>query len=97
MQDNWRVTKPLTLDYGIRFYWIQPQYDAAHQTSAFNPSLYDPAKGGVLRLPNANGSLAVDPLTGATGPKALIGSLVNNGQGYVNGLYANGMGQSGKN
>lgn len=97
IQDNWRVTKRLTLDYGIRFYWIQPQYDAAHQTSAFNPSLYDPAKPGVLRVPNADGSRAVNPLTGETAPKALIGSLVNNGQGYINGLYANGMGRSGQN
>ena len=37
VQDNWRVNNKLTLDYGIRFYWIQPQYDAAYQTSAWNP------------------------------------------------------------
>ena len=30
IQDNWRVNRKLTLDYGIRFYYIQPQYDAGH-------------------------------------------------------------------
>src|SRR5262249_3319596 len=24
VQDNWRATRKLTLDYGIRFYWVQP-------------------------------------------------------------------------
>ncbi len=97
IQDNWRVNKKLTLDYGIRFYWIQPQYDAGHQTSAFNPSLYDKANAGVLRTAALDASgkrISVNPLTGETGPAALIGSLVNTGKGFVNGLYANGMGLS---
>jgi len=100
IQDNWRVERKLTLDYGIRFYWIQPQYDAAHQTSAWNPSLYDPSNAGVLMRPalDANGvRVAVNPITGAIGPAALIGSLVQTGKGFVNGLYANGMGLSNKN
>ena len=100
LQDNWRVNKKLTLDYGLRFYWIQPQYDAAYQTSAWNPGLYDPANAGVLMKPalDANGNrIAVNPITGATGPAALIGSLVQTGKGFVNGLYANGMGLSNKN
>ena len=99
LQDNWRATTKLTLEYGIRFYWIQPQYDAAHQTSAWNPGLYDPANAGVLRIAalDANGKrIAVNPITGETGPAALIGSLVNTGKGFVNGLYANGMGLSGQ-
>ena len=45
VQDSWRVNKKLTLDYGMRFYWIQPQYDAALQTSSFNPALYNAANG----------------------------------------------------
>lgn len=100
LQDNWRVNKRLTLDYGIRFYWIQPQYDAAYQTSAWNPSLYDPANAGVLMRPglDANGArIAINPITGATGPAALIGSIVQTGKGFVSGLYANGMGLSNKN
>jgi hypothetical protein len=99
LQDNWRATKKLTLEYGIRFYWIQPQYDQALQTSAWNKSLYDPAAAAVLMQPglDANGKrIAVNPLTGATAPSALIGSIVNTGKGFVDGVYANGMGRAGK-
>ena len=90
----------LTLEYGIRFYWVQPQYDAALQTSSFNPALYDPAAEAVLRTAalDANGNrVSVNPLTGEIGPAALIGSIVNNGKGFINGVYANGMGLAGKN
>lgn len=100
VQDNWRVSKKLTIDYGIRFYWIQPQYDQAYQTSAFNRGLWNTANTGVLRYPALNSSgqrIAVDPITGQTYPASLIGSLVNTGKGFVNGLYANGMGLSNQN
>jgi hypothetical protein len=99
VQDNWRVNSKLTLDYGIRFYWLQPQYDAALQTSSWNKTLYDTAAAGVLRVAgrDAGGNrVAVNPLTGETGPAALIGSIVNTGKGFVNGVYANGMGLAGK-
>jgi hypothetical protein len=98
VQDNWRVNSKFTLDYGIRFYWMQPQYDAAYQTSAFNPALYQNASAGVLRQPALqNGNrVSYNPVSGEYGPAALIGSLVNNGKGYTDGLYANGMGRSNK-
>jgi len=100
VQDNWRVNKKLTLDYGIRFYWIQPQYDQAYQTSAWNMGLWNQANAGVLRYGafDANGNkVAVDPITGQTYPASLIGSIVNTGKGFVNGLFANGMGLSNQN
>jgi hypothetical protein len=100
LQDNWHVNSKLTLEYGLRFYWIQPQFDAGLNTSAWNKSLYDPANAAVLRIAGkdaAGNRVAVNPLTGETGPAALIGSIVNTGKGFVNGLYANGMGLAGKN
>ncbi len=101
VQDNWRVNNKLTIDYGIRFYYIQPQYDQAHQTSSFNPSLYDPKNSAVLAqvgINPANGQRAsYNPITGQYGPAALIGAIINTGNGFVNGLYANGMGLSGQN
>ncbi|MDE3164228.1 MAG: hypothetical protein KGN36_00335, partial [Acidobacteriota bacterium] len=74
-----------------------PQYDAAMQTSAWNPSLYNPANKAVLRTASvdSNGKrVSVNPLTGEIGPAALIGSIVNTGNGFINGIYANGMGLS---
>lgn len=100
VQDNWRVNQKLTVEYGIRFYYIQPQYDAGLQTSAWNKSLYDPAAAGVLAIAGKDAignRVSVNPLTGVQGPAALIGSIVNTGKGFVNGLYANGMGLAGKN
>jgi hypothetical protein len=94
-QDNWRVTSKLTLDLGMRFYWIQPQYDAAGLTSSFYPERYNTADAATLVQPfrNAEGSIVGrNPITGQTVPRALIGSIVESGGGFVNGLYANGMG-----
>ena len=42
-QDTWMVTPRLTLNYGMRFAWIPPQYDAKNQIALFVPKLYDPA------------------------------------------------------
>ena len=42
-QDTFKVNPRLSLDYGLRFSWYQPQYDAKDQVSIFNPALYDPA------------------------------------------------------
>jgi hypothetical protein len=97
-QDSWRVNSKLTIDYGMRFYWIQPQYDKAIQTSAFNPMLFDPKSAGVLRQPYKDpvtGTVySQNPLTGELGPRALVGSIVNTGQGFTYGLYTNGMGRA---
>jgi hypothetical protein len=96
VQDNWRVNNKLTLDYGLRFYIIQPQYDAAGQTSSFNPAIYDGAARAQLIQPaRVNGvNVGINPITGATVPNALVGSILNNNRGFVNSLYANGMGLS---
>jgi len=43
LQDTWKATSRLTLDYGVRFSWIPPQYDAKNQIAVFDPNSYDPA------------------------------------------------------
>jgi hypothetical protein len=43
VQDTWKLTSRLTLDYGMRFAWIPPQYDAKNQVALFDPAAYDPA------------------------------------------------------
>lgn len=39
-QDTWQVSPRLTLDYGMRFVYIPPQYDAKNQVALFTPSAY---------------------------------------------------------
>jgi len=100
LQDSWRVTNKLTVDYGVRFYWIQPQFDQALQTSSFNPALYQTAQAARLRQPALqNGRrVSVNPVNGEVGPAALIGTIVNTGGAAFTGpLYANGMGRAGQN
>jgi Carboxypeptidase regulatory-like domain/TonB-dependent Receptor Plug Domain/TonB dependent receptor len=43
-QDNWRVTKKLTLDLGLRYNIIFPLYSALNNFSTFDPARFDPAK-----------------------------------------------------
>jgi outer membrane receptor protein involved in Fe transport len=51
LQDNWKVNDRLTLDYGMRFSLIYPQYDKRAQEFFFVQSKYDPAKAVRLYRP----------------------------------------------
>jgi len=59
-QDTWKVNPRLTLDYGLRFAWFQPQYESRDQLAIFDPASYDPAKAVRLYLPAVGGG-AYDP------------------------------------
>jgi hypothetical protein len=43
-QDQWRVNRKLTLNYGVRFGWHSPFVQVDGQGSNFDPRLFDPAK-----------------------------------------------------
>lgn len=62
-QDNWKVNRRLTLDYGLRMSWYQPQYDARRNTGVFEPSLFKAADQVLLYTPVLVGGArrAVDP------------------------------------
>ena len=66
VQDTWKVTSRLTLDYGMRFAWIPPQYDAKNQVALFNPSAYKAANA--VTIDPGSGAIIVadggDPLNG---------------------------------
>jgi hypothetical protein len=89
LQDNWKASDRLTLDYGIRFYWVQPQYDQAFLTSNFIPGLYNSADAVRLFEPGLNAAgqrVAIDPVTGQTLAAAFIGRIVPNSGDIANGL-----------
>jgi hypothetical protein len=94
-QDNWKVNDRLTLDYGMRFYWVQPQHDEAGLTSNFNPASFQANQAVRLYRPGLNAAgarIGVDPGTGAQVSALYIGRIVP-GSGSI----TNGIGQGGQN
>ena len=47
-QDTWKVSRKLTVDYGIRYDWQPAPYELHGRTSAFSPDLRNPAAGNLL-------------------------------------------------
>jgi hypothetical protein len=94
-QDNWRLRKGLTLDYGARFVHIGPTYVADQQVAYFDPTKWDPAKAPKLYeaiCPNnaatCSGTTrqARNPLTGEILNSTFIGKVVPNSGDFTNGM-----------
>jgi hypothetical protein len=48
VQDNWKITRKLTLDYGLRWDWQQAPHEINGTFSMFAPSIANPSAGGLL-------------------------------------------------
>ena len=57
IQDDWKVSPRLSLNIGLRYQYMQPQYSALQNTTAFLQQYYNPAK-----------AVTVLPSTGAVVP-----------------------------
>lgn len=77
VQDTWKIRRNLTLDYGLRIAYYEPQYDTTLQASTFVPALYNPAKAPRLYQPAINPAnnqrAAFDPVTNTYLPSFDIG------------------------
>ena len=81
-----RVSAKFTLDYGLRFSWFQPQYDARNQVAIFDPGSYDPSKAVRLYMPAVGGG-AYDPASPATiVDGSLTGTIVPGSGDRLNGM-----------
>ena len=87
-QDTWRARPRLTLDYGMRFLWYTPYYQANKRTAAFVPERYDPTKAPRLYYPAVVGgkSVALDRTTGQVLDQVYVGTFVPG-----TGVLGNGM------
>jgi hypothetical protein len=95
LQDNWKATSKLTLDFGVRFYYLTPQWDQSMQVSTFIPDDFDFANAAQLYYPAmVNGQrVGIDPATGQTVEARFIGRLTP-GSNRFNGTYNAGEGIS---
>ena len=93
VQDNWRATKRLTLNLGLRWDGVPHTYEANHRTSNFYPNLYDPTKaatfdssGNICSGPTDPGCTAASPGLGPS-PNSILQGL----QFYLNGIGIDGV------
>lgn len=77
VQDNWKVTPRLTLDYGLRFAEVLPSIERDNHVSGFVLSRYDLSRQVRLIQPRLVGGkrAGVDPVSGEVFPAALIGAI----------------------
>jgi hypothetical protein len=104
LQDNWKFNDRITLDYGLRFVHVQPQYDKLGQGVNFlfdqwkasdAPYIYLAGCPGGATTCSSTARQAKDPRTGAlmgTTSTVAIGTLVPNSGNAINGLFLSGQG-----
>jgi hypothetical protein len=95
LQDNWRVSRKLTIDVGMRFYHLPPQTDKNRTIASFDPALYNRANAPALYIPARNAAgqrVAMDPRTGTLAPVPLIGQFVPGSGDFANGAFIGGEG-----
>lgn len=88
-QDNWKVTSRLTFDYGMRFYWIQPQFDEDLQTGNFLRERYTSNNAPLLYRPVCVGN--TNPCSGdnrrAVDPRLLVSGFVPTATNTISSLF----------
>jgi hypothetical protein len=98
-QDEWRVNRKLSLNYGMRFSYHTPFAQIDRQGSNFDARLYNPAQAAAVWLPTCTANLPANgtacptgnrrvynPLTGALSTNtSLVGTFVPNAN-LTNGL-----------
>jgi hypothetical protein len=77
VQDTWKASRRLTVDYGVRFLWYKP-WSTSLPAATFVPDRYDPARAPRLYEPARvnNQNVALDPVTGQVLPNIYVGSFV---------------------
>jgi hypothetical protein len=95
-QDNWRIAKRLTLDYGVRFYHLPAVTDNNAVMATFYPSQYSLANAPAMFRPAINPAtgarMAQNPRTGEFAPATLIGAFVPGTGSTSNGMVLAGNG-----
>lgn len=99
LQDDWRIGKRLTVNYGIRFYHVSPQIDTNKEFSYLDQSKYSKANVPRIYTPfcktgvtcSGANRVGVDPLTGNQVPSTQIGLFVPGTGNPANGMVVDGV------
>ena len=88
VQDNWKMKRNFTLDYGVRFYYITPTQSEGDDVAVFGPNSWQAAQAPKLYQPisTPQGRRAVNPLTGEVLPLVYVGRLVPGSGNFINGM-----------
>ena len=88
-QDTWRMKRNVTLDAGVRFYYMTPTQSEGDKVAAFEPGEWAGAQAPKLYQPvnTAQGRRALNPATGEILPAVYIGRLVPGTGSFTNGMH----------
>ncbi len=93
VQDSWRVSKRLTLEFGLRLTsWI-PWHQRSNVQSGFDPATWNAAMASVLYAPGLNSTgqrVAINPVNGAQLPAVYVGAIVPGVGSILNGIIQAG-------
>ncbi len=96
VQDTWKISRKLTLDYGVRFAWFEPFWNFSNQLAGFVPDRYDPSKKVQLIRPALNNGVRMgqNPATGQFYPTSLIGFIAPGTGDPTNGMVVTSLDSS---
>ena len=71
-QDSWKLTRKLSVEFGMRYGRTNPTYLQGNNMSNFDPALYNPANAPFVA---ANGAINPKGSPAGTGPGVCVGSI----------------------
>jgi hypothetical protein len=76
LADNWKITRRLTLNFGMRFSFVNPAYVTGDKISSFEASNFDRSQTIQLIQPSivSGVRVGVNPVTGTVYPATFIGA-----------------------